>query len=96
MFTLPRRAGRSAAAAPPLDPGLGGTRSVADLVKFPGSDDPHEPERWNPRLQLVREILLSREPEVARFPPLLRAYYRLSARSTSWSRKGTVVLHYRF
>ncbi len=35
-------------------------------------------------------------PEVAQFPPLLRAYYRLSARSTSWSRKGTVVLHYRF
>ncbi len=73
-----------------------GTRSVADLVKFPGSDDPHDPERWNPRLQLVREILLSREPEVARFPPVLRAYYRLSARSTAWSRKGTVVLHYRF
>jgi O-methyltransferase involved in polyketide biosynthesis len=73
-----------------------GTRSVADLVKFPGSDDPHEPERWNPRLELVQEILLSREPEVAQFPPLLRAYYRLSARSTSWSRKGTVVLHYRF
>jgi O-methyltransferase involved in polyketide biosynthesis len=73
-----------------------GTRSVADLVKFPGSDDPHEAERWNPRLTLVREILFAREPEVARFPPLLRAYYRLASRSTAWSRKGTVVLHYRF
>jgi O-methyltransferase involved in polyketide biosynthesis len=73
-----------------------GTRSVADLVRFPGSDDPHEPERWNPALTLVREILLPREPEVAQFPAPLRTYYRLAAHSTSWSRKGTVVLHYRF
>ena len=73
-----------------------GTRSVADLIKFPGSDDPHDPERWDPALTLVREILIPREPEVALFPPLLRAYYRLSARSTAWARKGTVVLHYRF
>jgi O-methyltransferase involved in polyketide biosynthesis len=73
-----------------------GTRSVADLIKFPGSDDPHEPERWNPRLTLVDEILFARQPEVAQFPPLLRAYYWLASHSTAWSRKGTVVLHYRF
>ena len=73
-----------------------GTRSVADLIRFPGSDDPHDPERWNPALTLVREILIPREPEVAQFPPALRTYYRLAAHSTSWSRKGTVVLHYRF
>ena len=73
-----------------------GTRTVADLVTFPGVDDPHEPERWNPRLTLVREILLSREPEVAQFPRFLRLYYRLQSHSTAWSRKGTVVLHYRF
>jgi O-methyltransferase involved in polyketide biosynthesis len=73
-----------------------GTRSVADLIKFPGSDDPHDPERWDPALTLVREILIPREPEVAQFPALLRTYYRLAARSTSWARKGTVVLHYRF
>jgi O-methyltransferase involved in polyketide biosynthesis len=73
-----------------------GTRSVADLIRFPGSDDPHEPERWNPRLTLVQEILFARQPEIARFPPLLRAYYRMASHSTAWSRKGTVVLHYRF
>jgi O-methyltransferase involved in polyketide biosynthesis len=73
-----------------------GTKSVAELVKFPGMDDPREPERWNPRLNLVREILLSREPEVAQFPPALRRYHRLAARSTAWSRTGTIVLHYRF
>ena len=73
-----------------------GTRTVAELVRFPGVDDPREPERWNPRLTLVREILLSREPEISEFPTVLRLYYRLAAHSTAWSRKGTVILHYRF
>jgi len=73
-----------------------GTKTVADLVKFPGMDDPREPERWNPRLQLVREITLSREPEIAEFPSGWRRYHRLAAHSTAWSRTGTVVLHYRF
>ncbi|MBM7808972.1 O-methyltransferase involved in polyketide biosynthesis [Geodermatophilus bullaregiensis] len=73
-----------------------GTKSVAGQVRFPGMDDPRRPERWDPRLHLVQEVLLSRQPEIARFPPVLRAYYWLSARSTSWSRKGTLVLHYRF
>jgi O-methyltransferase involved in polyketide biosynthesis len=73
-----------------------GTKSVAELIEFPGVDDPHDFERWNPGLTLVKEILLSREPEIAEFPPALRWYYRLQARSTSWSRKGTIILHYRF
>ena len=47
-------------------------------------------------LQLVREILLSREPEVDQFPPVWRWYHRLAAHSTAWSRTGTIVLHYRF
>ncbi|HEY7595377.1 MAG TPA: class I SAM-dependent methyltransferase [Actinophytocola sp.] len=73
-----------------------GSKSVADLIKFPGIDDPREFERWNPKLKLVKEILLSREPEIAEFPPLLRLYYKLQSLSTSWSRKGTIILHYRF
>jgi O-methyltransferase involved in polyketide biosynthesis len=73
-----------------------GTKSVADLVKFPGMDDPREPEGWNPQLQLVREIVLSREPEVAEFPPGWRQYHQLAAHSSTWSRTGTIVLHYRF
>jgi O-methyltransferase involved in polyketide biosynthesis len=73
-----------------------GTQSVAELIKFPGFDDPREPEGWNPKLKLVKEILLSREPEVSEFPPALRLYYQLEAHSTAWSRKGTIVLHYRF
>jgi O-methyltransferase involved in polyketide biosynthesis len=72
-----------------------GTKSVGELIRFPGMDDPHDFERWNSRLTLVKEILLSREPEIAEFSPVQRLYYRLQARSTSWSRKGTIVVHYR-
>ena len=73
-----------------------GTKCVAGAVKFPGMDDPREPERWNPRLKLVEEMLISRQAEIAQFPRLLRTYYRLQAHSTWWSRKGTLILHYRF
>ena len=46
---------------------------------------------------LTREEVVSLlDRLVAHFPPALRLYYRLSAHSTAWSRKGTIVLHYRF
>jgi hypothetical protein len=70
-------------------------QSVADLIKSPGFDDPREPERWNPSLKLVKEILLTREPEVAEFPLTLRLANRLAAHSAALSRRGTTVLHYR-
>jgi O-methyltransferase involved in polyketide biosynthesis len=73
-----------------------GTQSVAELILSPGFDDPHELERWNPRLRLIKEILLTREPEVDEFPVALRLFTRLAAHSTGWSRRGTTVLHYRF
>jgi O-methyltransferase involved in polyketide biosynthesis len=73
-----------------------GTKTVADLIKFPGMDDPRAPEGWNPKLELVREIVLTREPEVAEFPPFWRRFNRLVAHSTTLSRMSTIVLHYRF
>jgi O-methyltransferase involved in polyketide biosynthesis len=73
-----------------------GTRSVADLVTSSGFNDPRAPERWNPKLKLVKEILLCREPEVAEFPRALRTYNRVLALSTATARKGTIILHYRF
>jgi hypothetical protein len=73
-----------------------GTASIADVAVNPGFDDPRAPERWEPRLRLVEEILLARAPEVAAFPPLLRFVTRLVARSTALSRRGTSVLRYRF
>jgi len=73
-----------------------GTKSVADLVKFPGMDDPRLPESWNPRLKLVREIVLSRDPQIEEFPPVWRGLHHLLARSDRLSRTGTIVAHYRF
>ncbi|HEY6687847.1 MAG TPA: class I SAM-dependent methyltransferase, partial [Propionibacteriaceae bacterium] len=73
-----------------------GTSSVAGLLKFPGVNDPRELERWNPKLKLIREILLAREPEIADYPTAVRLYNRLMATSTTLSRRGTIVLHYRF
>ena len=73
-----------------------GTASIADAVVNPGFDDPRDPERWEPRLRLAEEILLTREPEVAAYPPAIRLLTRLAARSTALSRRGTTVLRYRF
>jgi O-methyltransferase involved in polyketide biosynthesis len=73
-----------------------GARSIAGLTTFPGIDDPRVPEAWNPKLKLVKEILMTREPEVADFPAVIRLFTRLASLSASWSRKGNTVLHYRF
>jgi hypothetical protein len=65
-------------------------------MKFPGMDDPRAPEGWNPKLHLVREIVLSKEPEVAEFPSGWRLFQRLISHSTTLSRMASFVLHYRF
>ncbi|WP_432868353.1 hypothetical protein [Microbispora rosea] len=61
-----------------------------------GFDDPHEPESWGAGLELIEEQILTRAPDVARFPQPLRALTRLTARSTTLSRQGARVLRYRF
>jgi O-methyltransferase involved in polyketide biosynthesis len=73
-----------------------GTVSIADAVANPGFDDPRDPERWDHHLKLVEEILLTRAPEVAEFPPAIRLLTRIAAHSTAISRRGTTVLRYRF
>jgi len=73
-----------------------GSKSVAGMIKFPGMDDPRTPEGWNPKLHLVSEIVLSKQPEVADFPTGWRMFHRLIAHSTTLSRMASFVLHYRF
>ncbi|NUW35510.1 class I SAM-dependent methyltransferase [Nonomuraea sp. SMC257] len=73
-----------------------GTRSVAPYLRSPGFDTPQDIERLEPRMKLVREIFLGREPEVARYPWTTRLASFLTAWSTFLSRKGTAVQHYRF
>ena len=62
-------------------------------MRSEGFDDPRTPESWNPKLELVKEILMTREPEGEQFPAGLRWANRLSAHSESLSRRGNVVLH---
>lgn len=61
-----------------------------------GIDDPREPETWGAGLSLIEEHLIARAPEVALYPPLLRALARLSARSTRLARAADRVVHYGF
>jgi hypothetical protein len=63
--------------------------------KFPGMDDPHEPE-WDPKIKLVKKSCSAGNP---RSTSSLRPY----AGTTGWLRaappgpgRGTIVLHYRF
>ncbi|MGZ4618176.1 MAG: class I SAM-dependent methyltransferase [Frankiaceae bacterium] len=46
-----------------------GTRSVADLIRFPGSDDPREPEHWNPKLKGSRKSCSAGNPRSPSFHP---------------------------
>ncbi|MGB3332659.1 MAG: class I SAM-dependent methyltransferase [Mycobacterium sp.] len=73
-----------------------GAESIRTVTKFPGFDDPRHPERWHAKLKLVKEILCTREPEVAEFPVGLRLTNRLCAPSVAVSRRGNVVLRYAF
>lgn len=62
--------------------------------------DPRVPESWHPRLKLVEEVLLSRDPESTKdlknFPFLLRILSRPASLTPSLARIGPRVLHYRF
>ena len=53
-------------------------RGLATTIVPPSAcfDDPREPERWNPKLKLIKEILLTRKPAVAEFPLALRLITR--------------------
>ena len=74
-----------------------GMAVIADGVVNPGFGDPRQPERWVGGLELVEEIFLTRAPEVAELPLMMRATARLAAPSARVSRLiGTVVVRYRF
>lgn len=73
-----------------------GTNSIADVVRNPGMDDPHDMEKWVPKLKLAEEYFTTRAPEVAQLSAFLRLVNRLAARSATWSRRGTAIAHYVF
>ena len=76
---------------------LRGLAAIAGGAANPGFNDSREPERWVDGLKLIEEIFLTRAPEVAELPPIVRLTSRLAAPSAAVSRMiGTVVLRYRF
>jgi O-methyltransferase involved in polyketide biosynthesis len=87
--------GRLAASAWAMRVRSATTRSITALKTYPGFNDPHQPQRWAPRLCLVEETSLTRAPEVALFPPVLRTVTRLSAHSRALARKARI-LRYAF
>ena len=71
--------------------------AIAAGVTNPGFNDPRQPERWVSGLKLVEEIFLTRAPEVAELPLIVRLTSRLAAPSATVSRLiGTTILRYRF
>ncbi|ALR11219.1 GlcNAc transferase [Mycobacteroides saopaulense] len=63
--------------------------------EFEGYNDPHTPERWNPRLRLVEEFSLADAPEVELFPTWLRIATRIAAKSKT-SRRTARILRFEF
>ncbi len=61
-----------------------------------GINEPHEPERWGARLDLMQELLLYRSPYVAKFPQPYRAMAWLCGLSTSICRHTNWVVTYAF
>lgn len=71
--------------------------AIAAGVVNPGFNDPRQPENWIDGLKLIEEIFLTRAPEVAELPTMVRLISRLAAPSVTVSRLiGTVLLRYRF
>jgi O-methyltransferase involved in polyketide biosynthesis len=68
---------------------------VGRLWGYPGFKDARHPQTWNPRLHLIEEASLTREPEVALFPGWLRWATALSGMSAAGARKARI-LRYRF
>ena len=76
---------------------LSGMAAIAGGVTNPGFNDPGLPEHWVGGLKLVEEIFLTRAPEVAELPLIMRLTSRLAAPSAKVSRQvGTTILRYGF
>ncbi|MED5815560.1 class I SAM-dependent methyltransferase [Mycolicibacterium sp. 050232] len=70
-------------------------KDVGSQWGYPGFKDARHPETWTPRLHLVEEASLTRQPEVDLFPGLLRIATRASGLSKATARKARI-LRYQF
>ncbi len=63
--------------------------------EYAGFKDARHPQSWNPRLRLLEEATMAREPDVDRFPTLLRIGTRISAHIPPAARRVRI-LRYEF
>lgn len=70
-------------------------KDVGSQWGYAGFKDAHHPESWNPQLRLIEESSLAYQPEVDRFPGMLRIATRASGLSKATARKARI-LRYRF
>lgn len=66
-------------------------KKVNQLRAFEGYNDPHTPERWNPKLKLIEETSLTSVPEVDLFPTWLRISTRMAGWSKSTARSARIL-----
>ncbi|MCV7413655.1 GlcNAc transferase [Mycobacterium florentinum] len=69
--------------------------SVGAQWGYPGFEDAHVPEKWNPLLKLVEEASLAHAPEVELFPGWIRFATKLSGMFEVSARKARI-LRYQF
>jgi O-methyltransferase involved in polyketide biosynthesis len=62
---------------------------------YPGFEDAHVPEKWNPELKLVEEASLAHAPEVELFPGWIRLATKVSGMFEASARKARI-LRYQF
>lgn len=62
----------------------------------PGFDDPHEPEKWDPRLKLIGALSIVGSPYVARSPWAYRAICRLMYSLPALRKEGGWIFQYQF
>jgi O-methyltransferase involved in polyketide biosynthesis len=66
-------------------------KDVGSQWGYPGFKDAHHPQSWNPRMLLVEETSLAKEPEVDLFPAALRIATRLSGATKAGARKARIL-----
>jgi O-methyltransferase involved in polyketide biosynthesis len=66
-------------------------KDVGSQWGYPGFKDAHHPQSWNPRMLLVEEASLTKQPEVDLFPRALRVATRLTGATKACARKARIL-----
>lgn len=71
-------------------------KAIGVVPASPGFDDPHEPEKWNPRIKLTEALSIIGSPYVARTPWAYCATCRLTWSLPALRKAGGWIFRYQF